>query len=242
MVMVSHSAGFVFLKTRKTAGTSVEMVLEPLCRPAGETVTEATPTRSSRTGIVGRRLMGRSRLQRWGLQTDWYNHMPAAEVRAALGRARWDRYVKITSIRNPFDLAVSRFHWDMFRRGEAEAADFAETRQAFIAMMRHQTIDCDHAVTHIDGVFVANLVIRFERLAQDLEATLRQVAPGIPIPTLPQTKDMSGRRKRPFADYYDEPTIEAVRKSAAWVFERFDYAHRPEDAAPTLSDANEVHK
>ena len=35
MTLVSHRKRFIFLKTHKTAGTSVEVALEPLCAPNG---------------------------------------------------------------------------------------------------------------------------------------------------------------------------------------------------------------
>ena len=35
-----------------------------------------------------------------------------------------------------------------------------------------------------------------------------------------------------FADYFDPASIDAVRRSAAWVFDRFDYPDHPADPAP----------
>ena len=57
MVAVSHSHKFIFLKTRKTAGTSIEMLLEPLCTEPNSVVTEERATSITRQGIVGRRLI-----------------------------------------------------------------------------------------------------------------------------------------------------------------------------------------
>lgn len=92
MVMIRHTHRFIFLKTRKTAGTSVEMALQPLCTPPGRPITEQTPAIESRFGVVGRRHMPRGPLARptfW--RKDWYNHRPAAQVAQALGPETWAR-------------------------------------------------------------------------------------------------------------------------------------------------------
>lgn len=53
---MSHSHEFVFLKTRKTAGTTIELALEPLCRPPGAEAREKTPQIVTAHGDVGGRL------------------------------------------------------------------------------------------------------------------------------------------------------------------------------------------
>ena len=232
MVMVSFDRDFVFLKTRKTAGTSIEMALEPFCRPAGARITEETPIRRSRHGIVGRRVAdGPGWLDRLLRRTDWHNHMPAREVRDALGLRRWARIRKITSVRNPFDLAVSRYHWQLMRKGLPEAADFAETRRNFRAMLEagKRVIDVDHDIVHIDGVLVTDHILRFEHLAEDLDRVAGELDLARSLISLPHTKQTSHRRARPTADYFDETCAEIVRRSAAWVFDRFDYALHPRE-------------
>jgi hypothetical protein len=227
MVMVSHAHDFVFLKTRKTAGTSVEMVLEPFCRPPGCEVFERTRTLKSAYGIVGRRLMPRPPWHRFLMITDWYNHMPARAVRAALGAERWDRYRKITCIRNPFDLAVSRFHWELARHDIPEATDFAETRKRFHDMVMSGRFDCDHGIVHIDGQYVADETVMFERLSGDLEKLVSSINPGAAKMNIPHTKKTANRRQQPVAAYFDTLSIAAIHKSAAWVFERFNYPETP---------------
>ena len=101
-MLVSHRHRFIYTKTVKTAGTSVEIYFEDACLPPdsdivrghaiAETVTDA--------GIIGYRGVdpGESR---------YYNHMPASDVRALVGPEVWDSYFKFCVIRNPFDKIVS---------------------------------------------------------------------------------------------------------------------------------------
>ena len=56
MTLVSHKHQFVFLKTRKTAGTSIEMLLEPFCAPPGHVPVERTEGMVTPHGVIGHRL------------------------------------------------------------------------------------------------------------------------------------------------------------------------------------------
>jgi hypothetical protein len=159
---------------------------------------------------------------------DWYNHMPAAEVSRILGPDRFERYRKITSVRNPFDLAVSRFHWELMRHGLPESDDFTETRARFKAMVLSGQFDGDHAIVHIADRFVVDETIRFESMAIDLERLVQSISPGYGAVQLPHTKKTSNRRRHSVAEYFDEESVSALRRSASWVFERFGYPDRPD--------------
>jgi hypothetical protein len=232
MVMVSHTHEFIFLKSRKTAGTTIEMVLEPLCGPARAEVTEATPARITAQGIVGRRVLGRPKriklLQKLGLGTDWGNHMTAAEVRAALGPARWDRYRKITAIRNPFDRAVSSFHWQESRAGVPAEEDFATVRARFNDWVARTKPNSDKDVLFLDGVFACDEAIRFEKLAEELQALYSRYDPGAKPIRLHHAKDAGSRRKHPVPEYFTEASIATVLAHSGWVIDRFGYPDRPQ--------------
>src|SRR5438034_9985645 len=98
-MLVSHRKQFIYTKTIKTGGTSVEAYFEPYCFPDREyEFLHARPQYASETGIVGFR-----GLKRPDDGIEWYNHMPAAEIKARLGEDVWNRYVKFCVVRDPFD-------------------------------------------------------------------------------------------------------------------------------------------
>ncbi|WP_297802303.1 hypothetical protein, partial [Arenimonas sp. GDDSR-1] len=120
---------FLYFKTKKTAGTSVEIYFEPHCLPPGSWRPEhARAETVSAYGIIGSRMHGRS-------NTDvWFNHMPAVLVREHLGHEIFNAYYKFCVIRNPYDKMVSRFWWNL-RHSEDErlallAAFFLPARNA----------------------------------------------------------------------------------------------------------------
>lgn len=229
MVLVCHPHRFVFLKTRKTAGTSVEMVLEPLCRAPGHEVTEKTRAAFTPNGIVGARAVPVSSLHWWEFrQHRWRHHMGASDVRRRIGRRRFDSYRKISCVRDPFDRAVSTFHW--INRTAPPPVDFAEVRARFRAFVLADDWPTDEDVTFADGVCVVDFAVRFEHMRADLVRLAEEMELPLDPNSVPHTKDLGrARGGRPVAEYFDVDTIEVVRRRMAWVFDRHGYADTPGD-------------
>src|SRR4051812_46185541 len=105
-MLCSHVKKFIYLKTIKTAGTSIEMFLERVCCPP-ELYVETQSRRELITdhGVIGSRgnKIPGSRFP---------SHLAAGKVRERLGEEVWNAYYKFCAIRNPYDKVVSRFwHW-----------------------------------------------------------------------------------------------------------------------------------
>lgn len=130
-MIICHRHRFIFIKTRKTAGSSVEIALSRVCGP-GDIVTplierlgeeelrraeggygpagDAKGIREHRGFREWKRLLlqGR-RAQRFG------EHATAATIRALVDDATWSGYYKFSLERNPWDRAVSRYFWQKYR-------------------------------------------------------------------------------------------------------------------------------
>jgi len=121
-MIISHKYKFIFLKTRKTAGTSIEIalsrfcgeedVLTPISRPDERfraelgyrgpqnfRVLESKNARKDGRPIVSRKKIG------------YYNHIPAKRIRSILGTETWDEYFKFCFERNPWDRVISMYSW-----------------------------------------------------------------------------------------------------------------------------------
>lgn len=244
MVLVCHDRAFIYLKTYKTAGTSTEMALEPFCAPPGHVVAHATPARISRHGIIGARTQHAKTDT-----TGWLSHMPAAEVRARLGPDRFDAYLKVASIRNPFDKAVSWFHFAMSQRrrqaapgeappppGSEPAADEIARFRAFIARQAQvghfrSPRDIDWRVCWIDGECVIDTFLRLEAMDDDLAALCRQLGISRDEVRLADVKRASRKNDRiEVPDYFDAATADILRRKHAWIFEAGGYSTDPADA------------
>ncbi len=234
MVLVSHTHKFVFLKTSKTAGTSVEMALEPLCTPDGHVPVEKTSAQFFNEGVIGRRMTR----PRWPhllfrRQNRWRHHMTAVELRDVLGAKRWGGYRKISAVRNPFDRAVSQFHWKL-RGDPVLEAPFDEKREAFASFIRGPRFKTDRDIVFIGENFIIDDVVRFESIRDDLAEIARQQGWPLSLNHLAHTKSTAKKRGNiPIAEYYtDAADRDQVLKLMSWVFERYGYPTDPRDAMP----------
>lgn len=216
-MLVSHTKKFIYLKTVKTAGSSVEAALEPYCLPPGGETAGPGQATVTEYGIVGAR----------GSQLDapFRNHMPAAEICERLGGPKWDGYLKFCNVRNPFDKVVSAF-WFKIDKADAAALgqqDFDAVRRAFKAWLeRGEGLPRDEFIFAVDGQSVLDDFVRYEQLEADLERILERL--GIPRPALPRLKANHRRhRNRPFPDYYDAEAASLVLKDFKTQFELFGY-------------------
>jgi hypothetical protein len=98
-VILSHKHQFIFFKPTKVGGTSVEVSLAQHC-VEGDVVTNDAFD-SSRYKDIARPQKG------------FYNHIDPASAKRRIPDDIWRTYRKITIIRNPWDLCVSRYWWEM---------------------------------------------------------------------------------------------------------------------------------
>lgn len=236
MTLVSYDHDFIYLRTRKTAGTSTEMYLQPFCISEGMIVTERNPRQIiSKSGIVGRRMtsetpsaFGRARLfvrDQLGL-INWLAHMPASKVRSALDPVFWDRATKISSVRNPFSRLVSSFYWSRSVRNMKTDSSKKDIRQ-FRRKIRNGVFHDDQDIVMIGNTFVPDVLIRQEHLAEDLNALAERLGLDTSRTGLPETKKTKSSDtavRPPLRAFYDDETADIVRERFAWAFEHGKYS------------------
>jgi len=106
-VIVSHKYRFIFIKTHKVAGTSIEFALtrfageDSIVTPFSVRIDERERERSG-FGIARNNKTGAG---------EYRAHTAAEEVRNLLGRETFGRYFKFSVERNPYDKVVSLYTW-----------------------------------------------------------------------------------------------------------------------------------
>jgi hypothetical protein len=220
-MLVSFLHRFIYLKTRKTGSTAAEIFFERYCYgpepyPGPEHYRLQSVTQH---GIIGRR--GEK-------QADerWYNHMPARLIRARLGGEQWDQFLKFCVIRNPYEETVSAF-WYFGAKQLSDrdcAGDFEAVRKRFTGFVSNPANIVDNRPIYmLDGRLVADVVLRHERLAEDVAALALRL--GLPDADRPLGRYKSSYRKRsePFQAYYTPETAAMVEAKKAVEFELFGY-------------------
>jgi hypothetical protein len=205
-VIVSHQHRFIFLKTLKTAGTSVEIELSRVCGP-DDVITplpvEDEVLRAQRGGRPGQNYEAPPLPERV------HEHIRASRVRPIVGRERWDGYFKFAIERNPWDAVVSLFYW-MRRNGKVD------TFERFLTMPNiEQLATRNYQAYHLNGQVAVERVLRFECLADELADVWRHLSlPG--EPALPRAKAGARPAGSDYRELYDDDSAALVGR----VFER----------------------
>jgi hypothetical protein len=178
-MIVSHRHKFIFLKTRKTAGTSLEIALSKYCGPE-DVLAPINFDEAMRKELSGRGAqnyakpawkMSPGQLYRYfrrGEQVQFFTeHMTAVAARKRLGAKVWDAYFKFTIVRNPFDRMLSRYFWTMKARPDNRADWHIENLDQFLRYKAECVNENWLIYTQGDRLLVDDAV-RFESFEADL--------------------------------------------------------------------------
>ena len=189
VVILSHKHRFIFIKTNKTAGTSVEIALSRHCgskdiitpiSPEDEDLRAALGGRGPQNHLLDPSEEGTSNSAvPEGLK--FYNHMDATEIRALVGAEVWNGYFKFCIERDPWERFVSLYFWRNRIGPRPSISDFLES--GVPADLRSRGWD----LYTIGGQVAVDRVLRYESLDTELEDVRRRI--GIPAPlVLPNAK------------------------------------------------------
>ncbi|MEU2354346.1 hypothetical protein ABZ599_15495 [Streptomyces misionensis] len=208
-MLVMHDCGLIFVRTRKTAGTSVEIALSghagerdiiTSMSPRDEALRTAKGGRAPQHHLVPGHTPDKEPVPPGrGPGVRYYNHMPAREIRQLLGADTWDRYLTVCLERSPYEKVVSLY----FHRHRTEPRIHIEE---FIESGEFKDAFNWPLYTDTGGEVMVDVVIRHERLQAGLDALCARV--GLPALVLPRAKSQF---RPPDSDYHQVLTPAARR-------------------------------
>lgn len=193
--MISTSKKFLFVHIPKTGGNSIRLVLAP------HTVEEITFNESQEAFN-----QAQGEIHRFGIKNphmDIKKHSTAEELRDkwdATQLGNWEDYFKFSIIRNPWERLVSYYFSPHLGRTEFDRDEFYEFLQSDIGR-RQQT---DYLLANKQ--LLMDKLIRYENLEQEFDNFCNQYSIEATI------KETNQSTHRPYAEYYDERSLELVER------------------------------
>lgn len=239
-MIASLTHNFVFIKLRKTAGTSIELALSSLCgesdiiTPLGfedERIRLANGWPGPQNFTTDSGMMARYRdvvihgddasyrAFRNGARQrgEYHNHMPAKRVRRMLGSEFWNRAHKWTVERHPYEKAVSRAYFKIWIKG-LPADSFQD---ALDEVIDNGQIE-ERQLYTIEGKLAVDEVIRFEDLPTAFHSVLAKS--GLRFDgALPRAKISQRRDRRPAREILSERQKKAIYASCGATFDLLHY-------------------
>jgi len=227
-VIVCHEHKFIFLKTRKTAGTSAEMLLSSFCGES-DVITQF--------GVVDekkRRDMGIRASQNFYVPYrkfspwDWarlcikfrraymWEHMPAELVSQRLDKDVWNSYLKFGIERNPWDKAISLYYWRTHEMNPRPSiSDFLRTVD--------RTTLSNYGIYSIRGEIVVDRILQFARLEEELTSVASDLGISDDQLVLPKAKTGYRRSKRSYRELLCDEDRQLIASVCSREIEKFGY-------------------
>jgi hypothetical protein len=230
-MIISHEHRFIFLKTKKTAGTAIEAALSELCGPDCVITPYREESEQDRKGLapqnyridhplkpkrpLWRRLLGRPE-RYYHPSVGYYEHMPAHLVRAYVGEDVWRGYFKFAFDRNPWDRQIS---WYFYKtKSKASRPSF----ESFMASRRRAYVD-NHEIYMQGGALAVDFLGRYEDLEADLAKALRLIGVARRLDVPKSNVGPSKETRQDYRSYYTPETEALVREWYAPEIELLKY-------------------
>lgn len=172
----------IYVKSIKTASTSVELALEGLIRADTRPSTRFAEIDGS---LIGYRGPDPTEDPHYGSDRFCWNHMPLALIRQRIGHPAFADCLKVSSLRNPYEQVISAFHFfTPFKVGDALAAlnegRPEQIRERFAAYVLDEGAPLYSGKEHfcLDGQLAIDHFVRLESLTSDLRTVLDRIGAG----------------------------------------------------------------
>ena len=182
-MIISHKYKFIFIKTAKTAGTSIEIFLSQMCDERDI----FTPIYPHVEPHVARNYKGfwnplpelfeenfrnfYKLFKQVKKRNKFGNHFPASLIKKRVSKNTWNNYFKFCVERNPWDKTLSHYYMLKNRRGGSlSLEEYLQEGNFCINYPKYTDSNCN---------IIVNKVIKYESLIEELDSIFSML--GIPF-------------------------------------------------------------
>lgn len=202
-MIISHKYQFIFVKTAKTAGTSIETYLSPICGSQDVFTPFSVPEPNHQPRNYGGwfnpipelikrvRVSGTLRGAGWratlrdlSRKRHFYHHIPAWQIKERVSPRVWQNYHKFCVERNPWEKVASGWNWYQTKYSVVISLDdyLAFCAPRIRARFRGVGVCPFNIVNYVDpqnGEVLVDQLIRYENLDEGLQSVFDRL--GIPF-------------------------------------------------------------
>jgi len=238
-MIISHKYKFIFFKTRKTAGTSIEISLSRYCGK-DDVITPFVDEEDEKIRqklkiapqnylldksmkIIFNKLKKNVFKQSYPTPRDrglrFWHHTPAYYVKKEVSAEIWNSYFKFCFDRNPWDKTVSLYYWDQ-RKDQLKGLSFSEYLETdTFRKMRHYNYPM---YSDENGKLLVDFVGKYENLENDLAKICKQL--GIDFDGwMPHAKGSYRKHKKHYSEYFNKEQAKYIQEYFKKEIELLDY-------------------
>ncbi|SLN67488.1 Sulfotransferase family protein [Aquimixticola soesokkakensis] len=214
-MIISPGRKFIFVHIPKTGGTALSLALEDRAQ-ADDLLIGDTPKALRRRGRV-KRLQGRGKI---------WKHATLADIEGVVDAAQMEQWFTLALVRNPWDRAVSYYHWLRAQGWEHPQVALAKAR-GFSAFLNHPdtqralSVPASHYMRDSAGREHARLYARLEHLDRDLAPFWDHLG----FSLSPIQRINASTRDADWRSYYSDHDLALIARLAAEDIARFGYGN-----------------
>jgi hypothetical protein len=231
-MIISHKYKFIFLKTAKTASTSIEIALSKHCGKKDHITLMLPEDEQLRSSLqypgaqnylspiwdYSVKEMLDLVLGRSGKKERYFHHISAEAVKKQIGKKTWSEYYKFCIERNPWERIISMYYWVCKSEPRPTMDEFLESEPP--QWLKKFGSD----IYTIDGQVAMDKICLYENLEEELE----EVRLRLHIPEklqLPRAKAQYRKDKRSYREILNEEQIKKIGELFRQEIKLFGYDH-----------------
>jgi hypothetical protein len=229
-MIISHKHRFIFIKTLKTAGTSIEIALSKFCGP-DDVITPFEHEDELKRKQLGYRgpqnykipfrqysLRDMAKAIYHGKRLAFHRHDRASVIRQYIEPEIWDSYFKFAFERNPWDKVISWYYWFYKNKPRPPISEFIQSGLA------NTVSGFDLYTSDSLSEIIVDRVFKFEHLQESMNE-LSDILNLDETPQLPRAKGTYRKDNRDYHKILSQQDRDKIANVFAREIAHFNYQY-----------------